>query len=128
MNSNSPTTLALPIILNITELHKELYRIGKKIPKRDRFGLWSEVETTCTFALRLSVRAALLPRNRKLPHIEELQTTIEVLKHLVRESEELHIIDIGPYMRLAQEIIGISQEATNWRKYIEEEIRKEPAL
>lgn len=64
------------------------------------------------------IRAAFAHKNEKLPILEGVRVSLEVLKHLVRTEHELRIIDEKTYLRIAELIIETSKMANNWIKYL----------
>ena len=117
----SPSGIIVPVVHKITELYKNLYRLGTKIPKRDRFGIHREIESECLITLNLSIQVALKSRSEKAAFLQELRTHIEILKHLIRASHELHIIESGIYLDLQKQLQEISKMALGWLRYCEQE-------
>jgi len=109
----------LPIIHKITELYKELYRLGAKIPKRDKFGIYLGVENICLDLITISIDAAINQKDRKKSLLYELRIKIETLKQLIRIMNELKIIEDKPYIVLETQLQEISKMAMGWIKYLE---------
>jgi hypothetical protein len=110
--------VTLPIIHEIDELYKELYLIRNKIPKPDRFGIWSKIENIVLACLELAIKAALTAKDKKLVFIQELKIQIEINKRLTRLFWELKIIPDKKYLLLEQKLQQISKMATGWIKYL----------
>ncbi len=113
-----PPDNTISIVHRIRILHKNLYVIGRKIPKRDKLGLHADIENLCIEILYLSIEAAFKPRSLKRIVLENLRVKIGVLKNLMRTEWELEIIDEKTYIRIAEEIVEISKMATGWLLYI----------
>ncbi len=64
------------------------------------------------------IRAAFARRSAKLPILEQVRVSIEVLKHLVRTEHELKIIEEKSYLRIAALIVETSKMANGWIKFI----------
>mgnify|MGYP001562791446 FL=1 len=64
------------------------------------------------------VCAAFTPKTQKLPLLERVRVSLEILKHLVRTEYELRIIDEKTYLRIAELVIETSKMANNWIKYL----------
>jgi len=98
-------------------LHKQLYTIGQKLPKRDKLGIHALVEALCIEILALAVKGAFQSRQIKLGTLELLRVKIEVLKHLVRTEYELGVTQEQTYLRFAEQLVGISKETNGWIGY-----------
>lgn len=116
-----PDAFELPIVHKITQLYSTLYPLGRKIPKRDRFGLHSKIEQLGIEILSTTIEAALLPRERKLPKLEQTRLAIELLKRLIRLEQELKIIEEPQYVRLVLDLQELSRMTTGWIKYTQKE-------
>ena len=106
-------------------LYKEIYQTGKKIPKRDRFGLYARVENTILTCLKLSIEAALAEPPAKIRPIKELRIALAVSKRLIRLCQELEILEEKKYFFLQEKVIEASKMAAGWLAYLER--KKSPA-
>ena len=105
------------VVLKIRLLHKELYGIGKKLPKGDKLGIHRLVETICVETLILAIEAAFKSHKQKISVLEQLRIKIEILKHIVRTEYECEVIDERKYLRLSEQLVIISKETSNWLVY-----------
>jgi hypothetical protein len=101
----------------MNELYKVVYKLGQKLPKRDRFGIHSKIESLCLEVLAFAIQAALVPKDKKAPYLQELRRDIEVMKYLIRLCMELGIIDTKKYWQLQKQLQEISKMAAGWLKY-----------
>ena len=106
-------------------LYKEIYQTGKKIPKRDRFGLYARVESGVLNCLTLSIEAAFAEPPAKIRPIKELRIMLAVSKRLVRLCQELEILGEKKYFFLQEKVIEASKMAAGWLAYLER--KKSPA-
>ena len=100
-------------------LYKEIYQAGKKIPKRDKFGLYARVENGVLGCLTLSIEAALAEPPAKILPIKELRIALAVSKRLIRLCQELEVIEEKKYFALQEKIIEASKMAAGWLAYME---------
>jgi len=98
--------------------------MGKRVPKRDRFGLFAQAEQEVLLAFKLSIKAALLPAGEKQPIIKDVRISIDTAKRLVRLCQELGIIEEKMYFSIQEKLIEASKMAAGWLVYMEK--RKEP--
>ncbi|OGY60402.1 MAG: hypothetical protein A3B23_01860, partial [Candidatus Colwellbacteria bacterium RIFCSPLOWO2_01_FULL_48_10] len=110
--------VSVPIVHTITDLYKNLYGLGKQIPKRDKFGIHSEIEKVCLESMSLSIQTALSPQNEKQGPLKELRINIEIIKRLVRISWETKIYPESKYIFIQGRLQEISKMASGWLKYI----------
>lgn len=102
----------------INELFKELYLLSKQIPKPDRFGIWSKIQNICLESVELIITASLEIKDNKLSILQSVRIKIEVLKRLIRLSNQLHIIKNKKYIELISDLQEISKMINGWIKYL----------
>ncbi|MEK7193345.1 MAG: four helix bundle protein [Patescibacteria group bacterium] len=102
----------------IGELYKTLYLLGKKIPKRDHFGIHLKIEQLCLDILELSISAALEIKEKKSFLLSNARIKNEVLKRLLRNARELSIIHERQYINIEKELIEISKMINGWLKFL----------
>ena len=95
-----------------------MYQLGKKLPKRDKLGLWSKVETITLEALIHCLTAALQTGPEKSPTLRKVRIEIETLKQLIRLANELKIITDEAYLLIEIKLEKISKMATGWEKFV----------
>ncbi len=118
-----PRNFDVPIVHKISGLYKNIYKLGAKIPKRDKFGIHLKVETILLDVLSTAIDAALTHRDRKKPLLNELRVKIETLKQLIRLMGDLGIIEGKIYIFLEAQLQEISKMAGGWIKYLDTEKR-----
>ena len=89
------------------------------MPKRERFGLYARVEGAALECWTLSIQAALTEKSAKANILKKLRIAIDVVKNLVRISQELHVIDGKSYFVLQEKLVEASKMAHGWLAYIE---------
>ena len=119
LNSTPPPDFEAPIVHKIRNLHKLLYRISLKLPKNDKLGIYNKIEQFMIEILSLSIEASLAPRNNKKVILEKMRVKIEVVKHLIRSSCEIHVINEKTYLVIQELLQEISKMANGWIKYME---------
>ena len=113
-----PQEVSVPIVHKISELYKSLYALGKKIPKRDKFGIHLKIEGVCLDCLTLSIEAALSPRSEKAQILKSLRVKIDVMKKLIRILYEIGAINFNTYISIEKLLQEISKMATGWIAYV----------
>jgi hypothetical protein len=107
----------LPIVHKITEFYKDVYRLGINLPKRDKYGVHLRIEQYSLDMLTLGIEAALKTKEEKKLFLQQLRTKVETLKHLVRISHELKIVDQKIYITLESKLQEISKMAYGWMQH-----------
>ncbi|MFH1145606.1 MAG: four helix bundle protein [bacterium] len=100
-------------------MHKVVYLLGSRIPKRDRFGIHLKVDSLALECLELAITAVFETRERKLFNLSGLRIKLEVVKRLLREMNELKIIQDKHYLHLTYDVIEISKMTNGWIKYLQ---------
>lgn len=114
-----------PIVHHIHIVYKEIYQLGRKIPKRDKLGLHRTIEELCLSTLTASIRASLSSKQDKSPVIREIRIAVETLKYLIRVSCELRVIEEKHYVSVEGKLQEISKMAVGWERYITKQPSKE---
>jgi len=102
-----------------------VYQVGKKLPKQERFGLWTKVETITLEVLTLLIEAGLSSKINKLPILEKTRIKIETIKQLVRLGNEARIIGDEIYLSQQDRLQEISKMLNGWIRYTR--TQKEPS-
>jgi len=100
------------------EFYKQIYLIGPKIPKRNRYGIYLKIENICLETINLLITASLEIRNNKLPILNSVRIKIEVLKRLIRIAYEFNVIGNKKYINLELDLQEISKMTNGWIKYL----------
>lgn len=110
--------MEIPLVHKITEFYKDIYKLSSTLSKRDKLGIFAKIESLCLDILNLVIEAALLQKQEKIPPVKKIKLKIEILKHLIRASHELNIIDSTKYINLEEKLVEISKMTTGWLKYL----------
>lgn len=105
-------------------VYREIYQVGKKIPKSDKLGIHTTLQNKILLAFEYSVSAAFADVTSKKVYLEKFRTLIEVSKHLLRTEHELSIIPENTYIRIGKLLVEASKMNTNWLKNTEERLAK----
>jgi len=106
------------LVHKICEFYKKIYLISPKIPKKDRFGIYLKIENLCLEIMDLVIAASLETKNNKPPILNSTRIKIEVLKRLIRTTNELNIIENKSYINLELDLQEISKMTNGWIKYL----------
>jgi len=109
----------ISLTLEIGSLYKFIYQLGKNIPKKDRFGIFSRLENSCIDCLKKSIQAALTKRTDKYKLVGELRIEIGIMKQFVRLVYEINIIEFKHYREIQEKLQEISKMATGWWRYLQ---------
>ena len=104
----------------MTTVYKDVYLIGKKLPKADKLGLHTLLQNKILSVLENAVSAAFCDAHHKKPYLEKIRTLLEVGKHLLRTENELGIITESTYIRIAKLLIEASRMNAGWLKNTDE--------
>jgi four helix bundle protein len=99
-------------------MYCEIYQLSKTLSKRDRFGIYIQIEQSCLSSLRLALQATLSARQNKKEKVESLRLETEVLKRLIRLTHDINTIPTKKYLSLQGQLQEISKMANGWIKYL----------
>jgi hypothetical protein len=105
-------------------VYREIYQVGKKIPKADKLGIHTTLQNKVLLAFEYIVSAAFADVASKKVYLEKSRTLVEISKHLVRTEHELAIISENTYIRIAKLLVDASKMNANWLKNTEERLAK----
>lgn len=106
------------MIHKVCEFYKKVYLLNSKIPKRDKFGIYLKIENVCLKLATLIITAAFETRIAKIPILSSARIQIELLKRLIRITNELNIIPRNKYLDLESDLQEISRMTNGWIKYL----------
>jgi len=106
------------LLHKINEFFKKVYLQAGQIPKADRFGIWSKIQNICLDSIELIITASLEVKNNKLHLLKSTRIKIEVLKQLIRTSNQLHVVNNKKYIDLCSDLQEISKMINGWIKYL----------
>ncbi|MBI5221935.1 MAG: four helix bundle protein [Candidatus Magasanikbacteria bacterium] len=119
LRSPPPDGVNASVVHKIAELYKTIYLNSKKLNKGDKLGIRAKTEQICSNCLRLSIEAALLCKDEKMPIVKKLKNQIELLKQFARLEMELKIIDEKVYISWQTSLQEISKMANGWLIYLQ---------
>ncbi len=108
----------LPLIHKLDAFYRNIYLLGKQIPKRDHFGVFLKIENVLLAVFELVITAALETKINKVLPLNSARVKIEVLKRLIRLVQELKIIEANKYLALEKDLQEISKMINGWIKYL----------
>jgi hypothetical protein len=103
----------------LRNLYKEVYVSTSKVSKRDKLGLYAEIERAILQAFSLIIAAVYKNRLEKRPILEQARIRIEIVKQLVRTAHEIRSLDEKSYIRFAATLQEISKMTNGWIKYLD---------
>lgn len=108
----------------MASVYREIYQVGKKIPKADKLGIHTTLQNKLLLALEYAVSAAFADVTSKKVYLEKFRTLTEVSKHLLRTEHELSVIPENTYIRIAKLLVDASKMNAAWLKNTEERVAK----
>ncbi|MDP3999657.1 MAG: four helix bundle protein [bacterium] len=108
----------MPLIHKLDEFYRNIYLLGKQIPKRDHFGIFLKIENVLLDVLELIITASLETKINKISPLNSARIKIEILKRLIRLIQEFKIIEANKYLTLEKDLQEISKMINGWIKYL----------
>src|SRR3989338_2875589 len=113
-----PQQVEVPLVHRICELYKKFYLLSSKLPKKHKLGIFMKIENICLDVTQLIITAALESKNSKLPLLNTARIKIELMKKLIRITNELNIVPNSKYLELELDLQEISKMTNGWIKYL----------
>lgn len=104
----------VPIFELAIELYKTLHISRTKIPKQDRFTIWQKCENQVIDVIELLLLASQLPKNQKLPKLQDASRELNILRVLIRLTKEVRTIDNSKYTQIEKIINEIGRMLGGW--------------
>ena len=86
--------------------------------KRDKLGIYLKIENICLETVQLIIIASLESKTTKVPTLNTARIKIELLKRLIRISNELDIVSNDKYLETESDLQEISKMTNGWIKYL----------
>lgn len=106
----------IPIFNKSYELYKLFHSFRNNIPKQDRFTIWQRCENIVLDIVEHSFRASFVPKQEKLPILEQMSFKLNYLRIFMRLIKDTKAIDIKKYAQLEASINEIGKMLGGWIK------------
>ncbi len=108
----------IPIFELTIELYKTLHILRGKIPKQDRFTIWQKCENKIIDIIESLLLASQLPKNQKLPKLDNASKDLNILRVLIRLTKEVKTIDNKKYTQIEKIINETGRMLGGWIKSV----------
>ncbi len=111
MNDND-----IPILKKSYDLYKTLYTYRKTVSKQDKYTTWQQCENLALYIIEQLFLASQLPKNEKIPLLEQTSLKLSFLKVLIRLIKEVKVIDLKKYAAIQENLDEIGRMLGGWLK------------
>ncbi|OGD85590.1 hypothetical protein A2696_00975 [Candidatus Curtissbacteria bacterium RIFCSPHIGHO2_01_FULL_41_13] len=108
----------MPIFAKLYDFYKNLSQAIVTFPKTKRYTLGQRLDEITLEVIELIITAGYLPREQKLPVLQKVSIKLDILKILLRLSQQTNCIDNNRYQQLAAQIIEIGKMLGGWIKTV----------
>lgn len=108
----------ISIIQKAYELYKLTYEYTKKFPKSDKYALGEKIKGLILEILEFLIEAETTKRDWKQPVLEKASRKLDLLKILVRLSNDIKILDDRKYLTITELILEIGRMLGGWLKAV----------
>ena len=112
--------LDIPIFRKSYELYKSFHGLRSIVPKADRHTLWQRCENLLLDVISGLIMAGQLPKNEKLPHLTEGSAKLNLLRMLLRLTQETKVLDLKKSTHLQQMVDEIGRMLGGWIKSVKD--------
>ena len=94
----------IPILQKIYDFYCELYLTVEKMPKKDKYILGGKIQKITLDLMELIITASYAQRDNKVSFLNQAAVKLDLLKTLVRLTENLHAIPTKKYLLLEEKL------------------------
>jgi len=98
------------------EIYKNLHQFTKTFPKSDKYSLGEKLKNLNLELLELLIEAEVAKRDWKAPILEKAGRKNDLLKLLLRLTNEIKILDDKKYLSLMEKLQEIGRMLGGWLK------------
>ena len=106
----------IPIFKKSYDLYKLFHTLRNKAPKLDRYTVIQKCEGYLLDVIEGILRASQLPKDRKLPVLEEVNVKLELLKVFLRLLKDIKSLDLKNYALMEESADEIGRMLGGWIK------------
>jgi len=103
-----------PIILKTYDFYKELYLIVEKMPRKDKYTLGEKLQKTTLDLIELFIAASYVDRTKKSSYLEKATVKLDLLKILIRLSNEIKATPTKKYLFLEEKLQEVGRMLGGW--------------
>lgn len=107
-----------PIFHKIYDLYKLLSSYQNRIPKTQRYTLWSKCETTNLVILERLIETSYLLNEERIHSLHALSHKLDLLKVLIRLAKDTRTIDQKQYLEVQAIMQEIGKMIGGWIKSV----------
>ena len=104
----------IPIIQKLYDFYREFYLAIPVMPKQDRHVLGEKIQNTCLELLKDLIFASHTEKQKKREFLMEAATKLDLLKILIRLSEEVKATPTKKYLTLSEKLQEIGRMLGGW--------------
>lgn len=116
-NGIHETFTEVPIVYAVEKFYASLYNEFRNLPKKDRFTIGQKSETLTLDLLATLFHAQKKRGEKRIEELCEADTTLKILKTVIRLAFEVQVIEEGKYLRLERALVEIGRMLGGWIKY-----------
>lgn len=118
MTTQTRSVLDIPIFHKIYDLYKLLYAYHLKIPRSDRYTIWSKCENTTLALLEALIETSHLKGDDRVKILHIMSNKLDLLKVLIRLAKDTRVIDNKQYLEIQTLIQEIGKMIGGWIKFV----------
>ena len=104
----------MPIIQKVYDFYREFHRITAQMPKYDRYTIGEKIANTTLKFFEDLIHASRTDRKNKLNYLEWAATKLDLIKLLLRLSEDEKAISTKNYLSLSEKLQEVGKMLGGW--------------
>ena len=102
----------------VCEFYKLFHDFLKFFPKTEKYSLGQKIENLILEIIELSLKTAYLPKLEKLTPLKEIDSKTNLLKIIIRLTNEIKSLDNKKYLILQEKLQEIGKMVGGWIRYV----------
>lgn len=111
-------SLDIPIFAKFYDFYKNLSQFLTNFPKANRYTLGQKTDQISLEIIELTITAAYLTREQKLPILQRISIKLDLLKIMLRIAWETKCLNNNKYQLLTSQLIEIGRMLGGWIKTV----------
>ena len=106
------------MVHKIYELYKLFHDFVKLFPKTEKYSLGGKIENLLLDTLEIILKSVFSQKEEKISFLKQADVNVNVLKMLIRLSNEIKSIDNKKYLILQEKLQEIGKMIGGWARYL----------
>jgi hypothetical protein len=108
----------IPLVHKVFELYKLFHGFIVLFPKTEKYSLGIKIENLILDTLEIILKSAFAQKGEKISFLKQADININILKMLIRLSNEIKSLDNKKYLIFQEKLQEIGKMIGGWTRYL----------